>query len=258
MSEDRSGELFEMNPTGRFSDRAADYTRHRPDYPAAAFDAMLDGLGEPASITAADVGAGTGISSRQLASRGVRVLAIEPNAEMRSAADGAAGVEWRDGTAERTGLADTSVALVLCAQAFHWFRAGEALAEFHRVLVPGGRLALMWNTRDRADPLTRGYVEAIHAVNGEHPAEMRPFDHGGIEAGGRFEPARLVRVPNAQRLDRDGLIGRAASASYVPREGAAFEQLVRLLSDVWARHRDAAGLVTMRYETRLWLATRRD
>ena len=253
-----SGRLFEMNPTGRFSDRAADYTRHRPDYPAAAFDAMLDGLGEPASITAADVGAGTGISSRQLASRGVRVLAIEPNAEMRSAADGAAGVEWRDGTAERTGLADTSVALVLCAQAFHWFRAGEALAEFHRVLVPGGRLALMWNTRDRADPRTRGYVEAIHAVNGEHPAEMRPFDPGGIEAGGRFEPARLVRVPNAQRLDRDGLIGRAASASYVPREGAAFEQLVRLLSDVWARHRDAAGLVTMRYETRLWLATRRD
>jgi len=116
----------------------------------------------------------------------------------------------------------------------------------------------MRNTRDRADPLTRGYVEAIHAVNGEHPAEMRPFDPGGIEAGGRFEPARLVRVPNAQRLDRDGLIGRAASASYVPREGAAFEQLVRLLSDVWARHRDAAGLVTMRYETRLWLATRRD
>src|SRR5439155_1443196 len=108
-----------------------------------------------AKLDAADVGAGTGIASRQLAAHGVRVLAVEPNAEMRAAAIRHPGIEWRAGTAEATGLDSGIVGLVLCAQAFHWFRAQHALAEFSRILRPGGRLALMWNSRDRADPLTR-------------------------------------------------------------------------------------------------------
>src|SRR5689334_17665803 len=115
-----AGRFHEMNPTGRFSDRAGDYARFRPTYPAAAIDAVLDGLTPP--ITAADVGAGTGISATLLADRGVRVFAIEPNAAMRASAAPNPLVEWREGSAERTSLADHSVDLVLCAQAFHWFR----------------------------------------------------------------------------------------------------------------------------------------
>ena len=249
-------ELHEMNPTGRFSNRAADYRRHRPDYPTAAIDAMLAGLGDPASIVAADVGAGTGISALQLAGRGVKVLAVEPNAEMRAAGEKHERIQWHDGAAENTGLGAGSVALVLCAQAFHWFRAPEALAEFHRILSARGRLALMWNTRDRDDPLTLGYVEAIHAVNGEHPAEIRPFDPESIAVGRRFGVPRRLEFPHSQRLDREGLIGRATSASYVPRQGESFERLVNLLAELWEHHRDAAGLVTMRYVTRLYLSER--
>ncbi|HEY2955368.1 MAG TPA: class I SAM-dependent methyltransferase [Candidatus Eisenbacteria bacterium] len=255
----REGEvdLSDMNPRGRFSGRAGDYVRYRPDYPEAALDAILEGLGDPALLTAADVGAGTGISARQLASRGVRVLAVEPNLEMRAAAGAHALIECWDGAAEATGLAPSSVRLVLCAQAFHWFRAREALAEFHRILEPGGRLALMWNSRDRSDPLTRGYVEAIHAVNGEHPAELRPFDPGSIAAGGLFTPPQELRFPHRQTLDLEGLVGRAASASYVPREGPGFERLRALLEEVWKRERDARGMVAMRYGTEVYLADRR-
>ena len=247
-------ELHEMNPTGRFTDRAADYRRHRPDYPAAAIDAMLAGLGP--AIVAADVGAGTGISSRLLAARGVHVLAIEPNEAMRAAGERHPGIEWREGTAERTGLGAGSVKLVLSAQAFHWFRPRESLAEFHRILAPRGRLALMWNTRDRSDPLTLGYIEAIHAVGGEHPAETRAFDPDSIAAGGFFAAPRRLEFPHQQTLDREGLIGRATSASYVPRAGAPLERLVRLLTELWERHRDADGRVTMRYVTRLYLTER--
>src|SRR5438552_10165202 len=110
----REPELHDMNPTTRFSDRAADYVRYRPDYPAAAIDALLEGVATP--ITSADVGAGTGISARLLADRGVPVIAIEPNPEMRSAAGADSRIEWRDGTAEATGLPDSSVDLVLSAQ----------------------------------------------------------------------------------------------------------------------------------------------
>ena len=249
--------LSDLSPTTRFSGRAADYVRHRPGYPAAAIAAVLRGLGDPVRLVAADVGAGTGISSRLLAERGVRVLAIEPNAEMRAAAAPHSGSDWRAGTAEATGLPDASLGLLLCAQAFHWFHAARALAEFRRVLEPGGRLALMWNNRDRDDPLTRAYIEAVHAVHGEHPAERRGFDPACVAADGGFGPVRLERFVNAQELDREGLLGRALSASYVPREGAAHATLERLLGELFEARRNARGLVTMRYVTQVWLAERR-
>ncbi len=256
MSDDESLPLHELNPTGRFSDRAADYVKHRPGYPAAAIAAVLSGLGEPAALLAADIGAGTGIWARQIATRGVRVLAVEPNVAMRAAAAPHPLVEWREGTAEATGLADASVDLVTCAQAFHWFRPPEALAEFARILRPGGRLALVWNNRDHSDPLTRGYIGAIRAVSGEHPVEMRDFDPAVIAFDGAFTEPRLETFPHAQRLDLEGLIGRATSASYVPREGPANAALVARFGKLFARHRDSADRVLLRYVTSVHLAER--
>lgn len=248
--------LHELAPTSRFTDRAADYVKYRPAYPALAIDAVLEGMGEPSRLVAADVGAGTGIASRQLADRGVRVEAVEPNPAMREAASPHGSVEWSEGSAEATRLPGASVDVVLCAQAFHWFRPHESLAEFHRILRPGGRLALLWNSRDRRDPLMLGYIDAIHAVNGEHPAERREFDPAVLE-GEWFTPATLVTFPHAQDLDREGLVGRAVSASFVPKQGAAFLALRERLDALFDRHRDARGRVRMRYVTKLYRAQRR-
>lgn len=249
--------LSELDPTGRFSDRAAEYVKYRPGYPTAAIDALLDGLAPPSMLTAADIGAGTGISARALAARGVGVFAIEPNRAMREAAEPHIRVSWKEGTAEATGLSDAVVDLVLAAQAFHWFRVPASLAEFHRIFKPGGRLALMWNARDHDDPVTSAYIAAIHTVNGEHPAEQREFDPAALAEGGRFSAPVKLTFKNSQQLDRDGLIGRATSASYVPREGKPYAALVRLLAELFERHKDDHGLVTLRYTTELHLATRR-
>ena len=94
-------------------------------------------------------------------------------------------------------------------------------------------------------------------MNGEHPAEKRPFEPGSISAGGRFSEPRTLSFPHAQELDRDGLIGRATSASYVPREGKAYAKLAKLLAELFERHHDDRGMVTLRYVTELHLATRR-
>jgi hypothetical protein len=75
-------------------------------------------------------------------------------------------------------------------------------------------------------------------------------------ATGRFTPARLETFAHAQQLDRVGLLGRAASASYVPKQGAAFERLARLLGALHERHRDGEGRVTLRYVTEVFLAER--
>ncbi|MFM9995986.1 MAG: class I SAM-dependent methyltransferase [Phycisphaerales bacterium] len=256
----RTMPLSDLNPTGRFSDRAADYVKHRPSYPREAIDAILDGLGEPPWLLAVDVGAGTGISARLLAERGVRVIAVEPNAAMREAgrADRRLGepkypVDWRDGTAEATGLAAGSVDLVLCAQAFHWFRPDESLREFHRILRPTGRLALMWNQRSRTDPFTAGYRQALLDVGAEPTAERMEFDPAVVARAGLFGPPRLVELPTSQRLDLDGLIGRAMSASYVPRTGPQADRLVAMLRELHARHADADGFVMLVMATQIYL-----
>jgi len=248
--------LYDLNPTTRFSDRVVDYVRYRPSYPSAVIDAILAGLGDPFTLMAADVGAGTGISARLLADRGVRVCAVEPNADMQSGAEAHTRVMWQSGTAESTSLGDSSVALVLCAQAFHWFRHAEALAEFFRILKPGGRLALMWNWPDVNDPFTAGYRDAINELRGESVVERREHDPSTMPLHGQFSTPQSLEFTNAQGFDLDGLLGRARSASYVPKDGPRLEALQRSLTRLYHAHADAAGQVWLRYETQVFLATR--
>ncbi len=66
--------LYEMEPLTRFSNRAIDYAKFRPSYPAAVIDLLLEGLDRP---VVADIGAGTGIASLLFAERGIQVMAIQ-------------------------------------------------------------------------------------------------------------------------------------------------------------------------------------
>ena len=245
-----------MDTVERFTDRAADYVKYRPTYPAEATHAILEDLGPPEHLVALDIGAGTGISARLLGDQGLRVLAIEPGEAMRRAAALHSNVAWIAGRAEATGLRSGVADLVLCAQSFHWFRPAEVLPEFARILKPGRRLAIMWNRRSASDPLTAGYRQAILDVGGETAAERMPFDPEVISQSGLFSAAERQTFPNFQRLDLEGLIGRARSASYVPKSGEAGEQLIDRLRALHAQYADASGLVTLIYETEVFRSSR--
>jgi SAM-dependent methyltransferase len=238
----------------RFGDRAADYVKYRPTYPVGVVRAILEGLGPPQRVVAADVGAGTGISARLLGDAGVRVIAIEPGEAMRRAAGPHPNVHWIAGRAEATGLRSASVDVVLCAQSFHWFDPLAVLPEFARILKPLGRLAIMWNRRSTTDPFTSGYRGAILDVGGETEAERMSFDPSVVPASRRFSGTKRLTFPNFQRLDLDGLIGRARSASYVPKEGPAGERLINLLRALHRQYADTNGYVTLVYETELFLS----
>ncbi|HWP09616.1 MAG TPA: class I SAM-dependent methyltransferase [Polyangiaceae bacterium] len=244
------------DPTGRFSNRADDYARYRPSYPTEAIDALLRGLGAPETLYAVDVGAGTGISSRLLAGRGVHVTAVEPNREMREAAAADPRVTFVDGTAETLPVADGGADLVLAAQAFHWFRAEPSVREMARALRAGGRLALMWNRRSVKDSFTAGYRDALLAIGANPTLEAMESDVGAVERSGLFGPTHVELVVHAQPLDRDALVGRALSASYVPKDGPALETLVAELDALFARHAGASGKVAMIYETEIRLSER--
>jgi SAM-dependent methyltransferase len=209
-----------MSFTDRFTGRAGAYAAARPSYPPESIDVLLAGLGDPAGLVVADLGAGTGISSRAIAERGPRVLAIEPNAAMRANATGDPRVSWIDGTAEATTLADASVDVVAAFQAWHWVEHAAAVAEARRIVRPGGRLAALYNERDERDAFTAAYGEIVRRYATDATEARRA---AALEAFAAIAPERTQRFDyvNIHAWDRAGLQKRIDSTSYVPHEGDA-------------------------------------
>jgi len=251
--------LHAQAPTERFSNRAQDYASYRPSYPAAAIDAILEGLGDPTQLNTADVGAGTGIASRLVADRGAQVQAIEPNVAMQQAAVPHPRITFHNNTAEQTGLPDQSVDLVLCCQAFHWFDQPVALREFHRILKPCGRVVLMRNDRKLDDPFTQTYSNLVSQV-----ADRQVFGHAdrssttALETSPYFTHIRTQRFSHSHRLNFTGLTGLALSSSYMPKSGTAYEQLLINLQTLYDQCVDPTkgDFVSLSYYVNLYFADR--
>jgi len=241
----------------RFSNRVADYVRFRPGYPPELVSALLAQLAPSNVPVAADIGSGTGIFTRLLLDRGFRVFAVEPNRNMRHAAE-AHLASYRDfvsidGGAEDTGLADASVDLVTAAQAFHWFSNEESRAEFRRILKPGGKLALIWNRRNLSQPFQQGYETLLREFAPEYDKvnHMNLSDDDLAEffvAGGMT----VFHFENNQRLDFDTLIGRLKSTSYCPAEDSGeYARLYQELGQLFAGSA-VEGVIEFAYDTQLY------
>ena len=245
--------------TTRFSSRVEDYVRYRPRYPAALYAFLASDLGVGAESVVADVGCGTGIFAEPLLRGGAVVFGLEPNAEMRAAAERilATYPDFRSvsASAEATTLPDHSVDLVACAQAFHWFDAPQAAAEFGRIAKPGGAVALVWNRRP---PATSGFLaeyESLLVTYGTDyqkvSREHRPMSQADFENvfGFRFERRIFA---NSQSLDLAGLRGRILSASYTPAPGQpGHAELLAALTPMFDRFQ-VGGRVTLPYDTELY------
>ncbi len=247
--------LHQMNPLGRFSDRALDYAQYRPTYPTEAIDQILTGLGEASQLIVGDIGAGTGISSRLLADRGIRVIAIEPNLEMRQAAETHPLVDFREGTAENTNLADDSVDLVSCFQSFHWFDPEPTMLEFRRILKPQGRVALVWNLDNRDHEFTQRYEELIEKICEDYPSRKSFASEKVLEENSLFPNFTENSFTHRQEFNLKGLIGLMMSHSFVPRSGMVHQQLISGLGELFDRFVDENGKVYLAYRTNLYLAS---
>ena len=249
--------MNDLRSTERFSDRVEDYVRYRPDYPRALVD-WLHGLGVHTDWVVADIGAGTGISSKLFLDAGHRVTAVEPNAAMRAAAERWLGGEGRfhavDGTAEATGLADGSVDLVIAAQAFHWFDTDKVRAEFARILPPRGMVAVFWNTRRLVGtPFLEGYERLLHEYGVDYVSVAERYADDETMARWFGHGYRgMASFPHGQKLDYDALVGRTMSSSYAPKPGHPnHEPMLFGLRSLFDATQDG-GTIDFDYDTRVF------
>ena len=213
-----SSDAPSLHPTAAdgFAAGAHVYDAARPGYPAQALDLLAHHLGLGDGPRVIDLGAGTGKLTRELASRGAEVVAIEPVAAMRQQLERLLpDVDVRTGTAEAIPLEDRTADAVTAAQAFHWFDAPVALAEIHRVLRAGGWLATVFNRRDLTTPVQAALDHLLASYRADTPSWATDDWAEHLVASPLFDEVETATFPNRQHLDAAGLAARVASVSFV-------------------------------------------
>lgn len=233
-----------IHPDAQSFEFAADaYERGRPDYPIAAVNTIIQALGIGGQSTVVDLAAGTGKFTRLLIPSEAHIIAVEPVKGMRTALSKfVPNIEILDGTAESMPLPTASIDAITVAQAFHWFRLEEATVEIHRVLRPGGGLALIWNRRDLSQPLQQAIHNIVTPYRGTaHPQGSDQW----IEEFSRmalFTPLQEQKFLHSQNIDAEGLIDRVLSFSYMAilseTEKDAVRERLRDLTSTLSKHFD--------------------
>ena len=221
-----------------FGAEADAYERARPGYPDDAVAWIVDQLGITRARTVLDLAAGTGKFTRRLVATGASIIAAEPVDGMRRMLTRALpGVPTVAAVAEALPLADGSVDAITVAQAFHWFDAQAALEELHRVLRPDGRLALVWNARDRSVP----WVDEVWSIMDrvEKRAPWRAHDEWRESAFVEtpwFGPLHEATFHHEQMLSPADVVERVRSVSHVAvlppdQQEAVLDEVRALLRD---------------------------
>jgi ubiquinone/menaquinone biosynthesis C-methylase UbiE len=241
-------------PANAFGPAAGDYERARPSYPPGSIEVLRKQLGVGPGMTVCDLAAGTGKLTRLLVPTGATVVAVEPVPGMREQLRAAVpDVEVLDGTAEAIPFLDATVDAVTVAQAFHWFRFDEALAEIRRVLRQGGGLAILFNQRDERTAWVKEMNEVIQ-WHSRTIARYQATDWTALLTGAGFAPVTYDSIEWVQPMTRDLLASRVRSVSYVA-EGTADEQQAYVDATL-ALVADMDEPFDLPYVTHVWCARR--
>jgi ubiquinone/menaquinone biosynthesis C-methylase UbiE len=248
---------FDPDPKKRFSSRVDNYIKYRPGYPSEVIDFIKTALSTGQNKIFADIGSGTGIFSELLLKNNYIVYAVEPNDEMRKAAEKKLNTYSNfvsiKGSAEETGIDSKSIDVITAAQAFHWFETVKAKIEFKRILKPGGWIILLWNTRlNEASPFMTAYENFLL----RNSVDYTQVAHTNIDQNKLklfFSSGYNVKnFPNKQILNYESLKGRVLSSSYMPDESkSSYNLMLNTLQEIFKKCNEN-GFVEFLYKTELY------
>ncbi len=241
----------------RFSSRVENYVKYRPDYPLEVLRLFQTEMNLQKSSVVADIGSGTGISTRVFLENGNKVFGVEPNAAMRAAAENFlrefVNFTSVDGTSDATTLDNKSVDFIVAAQAFHWFDRERTRAEFKRILKDKSFAALIWNERQLdTNGFLRAYEKFLICFGIDY--EKARHENIGEDIFRDFFQTdyKTATFENIQTLDFAGLKGRMLSASYMPNERSLnYETMINELKLLFAEYAKD-GKIDIIYDTKIY------
>jgi SAM-dependent methyltransferase len=246
------------NNTERFSDRVENYIKYRPTYPQGLISYLKEKTGFDPAHVVADIGSGTGISTELFLRNGNKVYAVEPNKDMRDAADKLLieypGYVCINGTSEATTLSDHSIDLIVAAQAFHWFDRAAFKKECQRIGRAGAHCLLIWNERKVVSDFEKAYEELLIKYGNDYlVVDHRNIREKDIESF--FAPEKLISTTlhNEQIFDLEGVKGRLLSSSYAPNVGEPnYIPMLEYLSEIFEKY-NSDGRISFSYDCNLFL-----
>ena len=250
---------YEMEPKKRFSSRVDNYSKFRPSYPEAIISFLESEKVLYKDSIIADIGSGTGILSEIFLKNGNLVFGIEPNIDMRNAAESLLkkyqNFHSIEGSAENTNMEENSINIITVGQAFHWFDQIKARKEFKRILKPEGYVVIIWNNRKRSGI---EFLEQYEELLLTYGTDYRTISDINIDfekfygVGKDSEGVKREVFENHQFLDYPGLKGRLLSTSYTPLvDHPNYNNMITELEKIFNEN-NQNGLVRFDYETALY------
>jgi SAM-dependent methyltransferase len=246
-----------------FGEIAATYDRLRPAYPAAMFDDLIEATRLAPGATVLEIGPGTGIATRPILEKGLRVTAVEPDGRMvefARAQRGMEGVEFVTNRFEEYPAAPASFDLVLAAGSWHWIEPEAGLMRAASALRSGGGLAVAWNLpRPESSRRPQGLddvYQRVAAELAEASSQVRNRDPDArrrvIAGSGLFSEPESFRYPWARPFTSADYCHLLSTHSDHRMLGP--ERLERLLTGVGEVVDAHGGNIELAYETVMYVA----
>jgi ubiquinone/menaquinone biosynthesis C-methylase UbiE len=233
------------------------YRRYRPRYPQTLVEWLKNEFALSLEHIIADIGSGTGQMTELFLRNRNLVYSIEPNADMRRAAEqelrAYSNLKSLDATAEATTLPDSSVNLITVGNAFHWFNHSQTRKEFFRILKPQGWVILAWNLeRNNGSPFAMAFEgfwqkHIDPAARFKRASERKRSDSVTQFFGADY--VKEISFDNYQVCDYEALKGVILSFLRAPQpEDQRYPVMVDELKALFSQHQEN-GVVTLDYDT---------
>ena len=228
----------------KFNHLADIYEKYRPSYPQKYVEDIIEKCHLNFESLVADIGAGTGILTRQLLHNNLKVVGVEPNPDMRKVLkklETNKNFRAIEGTAEHTNLENNRIDLVVVAQAFHWFDKEKFKEECKRILKPNGSVWILWNQLDENEEIVKEqkriddqYTNRFQEVNGILSATKKEEKIQGFFKDNRYE---TKVVDNPLENNKERFIGSNLSKSYsLKKEDTNYNNYIKAFGEVFDKY----------------------